>query len=782
MYKQVRVVDDEKRTAHQADEVTTSMVQSERAISDLKRHGVSATIDFAQNTRMLEEYAKDFGSVVRPITAFIEPPMNDTVPGTGSRDNPDDKGYGKLPEFRLPLPLRTQRPQDLTKIVYPNTQSCHDIPQKLPVDRGLQFENGEPVIWNIGNQELPPYYADEESRYCPVELDPFLPWIHDIFTSFDGSFVEFVAQNRRRCHTGDRHTDSVNRLVPQATLLQAVSVQRIDEAEARKMAPTVWQSTSNVTMPRYRLASIDEADEDATETRFICRFRGTIIDERTSKPVTKVLGETLSRYPFNYEYISYRKGARGLLTPQGKDAGFFWTSTLRFRCPVPHELRAAIAEGHTTLQDGTASVSVDVIPIRTSPRYNEVHFPTDYVRKLRKMEFFDPVAGWGRNHVIPDVEASGRWENLPVCPPPNPRAETKETVEEEATAKPKKMHTLAACLWSSAIFKGRGDSTKVNTDTIKRIQEWIEFHLMVGFDHIYVYDNSGAHSNDTNLEPVLSQYSNVTRIEWPSTVCNNNKPTANSAGERSSQYAAEASCLARYGPYTEWMASFDTDEYFVPMGNYTDVRDVLADVQKQGTKIVSLKSTRGKLRHDMTVPTQEHGAVKDPSKLFLEAYNCDSSSLPKPDWADRARKQIYMTDYVLHHFVHYSTATLGTLQTFVDAKKAGVDAEWAQRFIDKPPVQVDSDERNEIVMVHAKSISAEDTLHYEQSCRPDSPKKLPKCLIGYPWPNGSYNKTNDVNENGLVYNCFMNERVETFWLPKLKAALARRQGEENNQG
>lgn len=29
-------------------------------------------------------------------------------------------------------------------------------------------------------------------------------------------------------------------------------------------------------------------------------------------------------------------------------------------------------------------------------------------------------------------------------------------------------------------------------------------------------------------------------------------------GERSSQYAAENSCRARYGPYSEWMASFDT--------------------------------------------------------------------------------------------------------------------------------------------------------------------------------------------------------------------------------
>lgn len=68
---------------------------------------------------------------------------------------------------------------------------------------------------------------------------------------------------------------------------------------------------------------------------------------------------------------------------------------------------------------------------------------------------------------------------------------------------------------------------------------------MVGFDHIYVYDNSGAHTNETSLEPVLAPFGDsVTRIDWPSTVCNNNKPAADSAGERSSQYAAEASCLA----------------------------------------------------------------------------------------------------------------------------------------------------------------------------------------------------------------------------------------------
>ena len=130
--------------------------------------------------------------------------------------------------------------------------------------------------------------------------------------------------------------------------------------------------------------------------------------------------------------------------------------------------------------------------------------------------------------------------------PPEARIDVDESAEKaESTETPqKKAHFLSACLWASAVFKTRGHTDLVNTDTIRRLKEWIEFHLLVGFDHIYVYDNSGAHSNETSLEQILLGYDEVTRIDWPSTVCNNNPPSADSPGERSSQYAAEASCRA----------------------------------------------------------------------------------------------------------------------------------------------------------------------------------------------------------------------------------------------
>ena len=96
---------------------------------------------------------------------------------------------------------------------------------------------------------------------------------------------------------------------------------------------------------------------------------------------------------------------------------------------------------------------------------------------------------------------------------------------------------------------------------------------------------------------ITRQYpsSNVTRIDWPSLVCNNNIQAHENTGERSSQYAAENSCGTRFAPYMEWIASFDTDEYLVPMGNYTSIKDVVLDVQKNNTNILSFRSTRAKL-------------------------------------------------------------------------------------------------------------------------------------------------------------------------------------------
>jgi hypothetical protein len=537
------------------------------------------TLEEFERHRTMSELAmkknNDAATLRKVITAYIEPPMQDQVPNTGSRGNfSDPKDQGTPPDLVQPLPLRTQSPNELRKIEYPTVQTCHDMPGKFPIDRGLQMDaSGELVVWNVGNVPTPPDFPEQEAPYCPVELDPFLPWIHDVFPSQDGSRIEFVAQNKRRCRTGKEYTENVNRLTPQVALLQSVSVEIMTDRRAVEMAPKLWHP--NITndgiptedqmeddTPRYRLVPYEFTSPVGRFTRFICRFHMTTAMDGDAS-VTVVLGETLSEYPFNYEYINYRKNHETLLTPRGKDSVLFWTSNLRFSCPVPENkaLRDAIANGKTVLSDGTPTVHVDVVPIRTSVRYEEIHLPKDMIGPMESvsMPIFDPVKRWGMEHVLPRVEASGRWANIPICQPPYlveekiTQTETEiDTLVTSTVSKklvpnineiPIKPHFLVGCLWASAEFKTRGKERGASTDTVDRLKEWIEFHLMVGFDHVYVYDNSGAHTNVTSLKEVISLYpGKVTRIDWPSTVCNNNIPAHDSTGERSSQYAAENSC------------------------------------------------------------------------------------------------------------------------------------------------------------------------------------------------------------------------------------------------
>jgi len=736
-------------------------------------------------------------SIRKVISAFVEPPMIDTVPGTGSQGDVDnDKDYGFPPDFVVPLPLRTNTPADLKLYEYTQFKTCADMPGKLPVDRGLEYDaNGNQVVRNVGNTPTSDDFPWTEAPFCPVEADPFLPWIHDMFPSIDGSKIEFVAQNKRRCKTGKLFLKDIKRLEPQVALLQHVSVDRIDERTARELAPELWHSDDLVDLPRYRLAPFNESAPDGQETRFICRFYGT--DFSSGTPRSIIIGETLSEYPFNYEFVSYRKMRPTMITPKGKDTKYFWTSNLRFECPVPDipGLRDQIASSSTILSDGSPTMHLDLIPIRTSPRFGlqEIYFTEDMAgpknqwgigggkHKLgeeptKPVEGFNAMTRWGYRHVLPRVEASGRWINLPICHPPkllvnHESSNVGAVISKEEKGKSIKPHLLSACLWASASFKTRGKHRDPVLDTAQRLVEWIEFHLLVGFDHIYVYDNSGAHTNATSLAPVLERFpkSHVTHIDWPSIVCNNNIPAHDNTGERSSQYAAENSCRTRHAPFTEWIAAFDTDEYLVPVGKHTSLREVVIDAAKSKTNILSFRSTRSKL---LLRESEEVGGDRRQKKVnstFLEAYNCDGSSNPKPDWADRARKQVYRSDYVLYHFVHYSTVTQGITRTFKD------QSGWTRSYHESSQSERITDEVNEAVMLHTKTTSTEQTSRWKMRCHHDFEKKWRGCNVGFPWPDG-VEEQGDLShdEDGMKYNCFQNKRITDYWVPKLREAMVAR--------
>lgn len=89
------------------------------------------------------------------------------------------------------------------------------------------------------------------------------------------------------------------------------------------------------------------------------------------------------------------------------------------------------------------------------------------------------------------------------------------------------------------------------------ILSWVEYHRMLGVEHIYLYDRKGQY--EELLGPLISQDA-VTVIPW-SAHCGE-ETCHESQGKYFDQYGALNSCLMRYGPASRWIAHTDVDEYF----------------------------------------------------------------------------------------------------------------------------------------------------------------------------------------------------------------------------
>lgn len=530
--------------------------------------------------------------------------------------------------------------------------------EDLPFIIYKQSSNGSLTRQEFSTASSTRLNCQEPYLTLPVETDddPFLPYLHDYFVTNDGRHVKFIAQNKRRCHTGRGQATVMAFWEPQMALFQPVGVRVAQEAEAKDGKGT----------PRYWLT----APENAThpETRFICRFH----DSQRNIVMT-----TFSEYPFNYEYINWRKrGDKPMFVKDGPDVEIFDYSTLLFSCPIPEALllRRQQQQQQQPITGGGRRLWLDLIPIRTPARFDQGYLLTlEQVgqEEFAKLHRFDTNLHYGTNgeQEIPPLDQSGRYENLPIClPQTNPSMSSLSQPERQ----------LVGCTWAAASYDRRGGKRSIH-DAPERLKEWIAFHKMVGFDHLFVYDNTQLEDNDTTTALPLKQVTDlfdsslVTYIRWNAKVCNNNYIGGRWPGERSSQYAAEASCRERFGPLTQWMAFFDIDEYLVPMGDGDAWRPVLDAKKAANAPVLGMRSTRAlprvELMDESTDPdlcrhptkkqaTKESSClVKKARETFLHSYNCDNVRPPRPSRYFTDMKQIYRPDFVLSHFVHYSCIT-----------------------------------------------------------------------------------------------------------------------------
>jgi hypothetical protein len=241
------------------------------------------------------------------------------------------------------------------------------------------------------------------------------------------------------------------------------------------------------------------------------------------------------------------------------------------------------------------------------------------------------------------------------------------------------------------------------------------------------------------------------------------------------------------------------------MGTHDTALSLLDELDKQDLRIISFGSWRAWPRYaliEKPVPIQEEQQCWSEDSCFhlsipmsttlLQAYNCDRQPPGQKIEKMPAEKQIYRADYVLQHFVHYSAATVLSTLNRTEYKRAGFD--WFRRpFPD--PRQRFANELTEGLMIHAKAVALQDTAGWDRVCRLDENGVKPygMCRLGFPWPgvhehnahiliDGKVNplmkelesSKKNASEEGWVYNCFVNKKVEELYVPQLEAALKER--------
>lgn len=98
------------------------------------------------------------------------------------------------------------------------------------------------------------------------------------------------------------------------------------------------------------------------------------------------------------------------------------------------------------------------------------------------------------------------------------------------------------------------------------LQEWIEYHQLIGVDHFCIYDNNEGNETALVLEPYIKS-GLVDYVSWP-----NLWPELDFF--KGCQHYAYQDGLEKCRENTIWTAFIDTDEFIVP-NIYTDLRETL---------------------------------------------------------------------------------------------------------------------------------------------------------------------------------------------------------------
>jgi len=139
------------------------------------------------------------------------------------------------------------------------------------------------------------------------------------------------------------------------------------------------------------------------------------------------------------------------------------------------------------------------------------------------------------------------------------------------------------------------------------IQEWLEFHILVGVDHFYLYDNDGGDEAAQILKPYEEQ-GYVTRHPW--THLDGTKfDRATPLKQRNKNHEAFGHAAKTYRDRFRWLMKIDIDEFLFPL---------------EGDRIPPLLERYDRSRvKGLRIPRVnfgDNGHLKQPECLLGEAY------------------------------------------------------------------------------------------------------------------------------------------------------------------
>lgn len=122
------------------------------------------------------------------------------------------------------------------------------------------------------------------------------------------------------------------------------------------------------------------------------------------------------------------------------------------------------------------------------------------------------------------------------------------------------------------------------------LKEWIDYHLMIGVDHFYLYNNN----SDDNYLDIIESYIEkgiITLIDFP---------------YEHAQIKAYKDCYSRFRYESNWISFLDADEFFCPKLALS-LPEWLENYSKYPAVLINwvLFGTSGKLKHDYSKPVIE---------------------------------------------------------------------------------------------------------------------------------------------------------------------------------